>query len=122
MHYILLPRKNRSPVLVSGISFYISLFSNDFEIDLDEVDEDFIEGCTLSDKTDSIDELLEGFSYDYDIIPNFRNLIGEKTKSKYNTVIMVYNYEYDGDTEDVNGDNYSLEYFGTVDYDPDHFV
>ncbi|UTE72114.1 immunity 22 family protein [Rossellomorea marisflavi] len=70
-----------------------SKFFADFNIDMDEIDEDFIEKAVLEEKSDKISALLEGCSYEEIILPEFR---GYKNLNKlYNAVILIYNYEYE---------------------------
>ncbi|MEH7341876.1 immunity 22 family protein, partial [Priestia megaterium] len=45
-----------------------SKFFEDFNIDMDETDEDFIEKAVLEEKSDEISVLLEGCSYEEVII------------------------------------------------------
>ncbi|MED3871863.1 immunity 22 family protein [Priestia megaterium] len=69
-----------------------SKFFEDFNIDMDETDEDFIEKAVLEAKSDEISVLLEGCSYEEVIIPIIKEKI--KLNSSYNTVILIYNFEY----------------------------
>lgn len=69
-----------------------SKFFMDFNIDMDDTDEDFIEKEVLENSND-ISILLEGCSYEEIIIPKI-NKHFNLTKS-YNAVILIYNFEYD---------------------------
>ena len=69
-----------------------SKFFADFNIDMDEIDEDFIEKAVLEEKSDKISALLEGCSYEESILPEFRGY--KKLIKLYNAVILIYNYEY----------------------------
>ena len=54
--------------------------------------------------------LLEGFSGDEEIIPQFEKLIAKEELKKYNCIILIYNYEYSG-IDEKNG----LRFIGTAD-------
>ncbi|WP_350300035.1 immunity 22 family protein [Peribacillus frigoritolerans] len=69
-----------------------SKFFMDFNIDMDDTDEDFIEKEVLENSND-ISILLEGCSYEEIIIPKIKKHFN-LTKS-YNAVILIYNFEYD---------------------------
>ncbi|KMK95302.1 immunity 22 family protein [Rossellomorea marisflavi] len=70
-----------------------SNFFSDFNIDMDEIDEDFIEKAVLKEKSDKISALLEGCSYEESILAEFRGY--KKLNKLYNAVILIYNYEYE---------------------------
>lgn len=70
-----------------------SRFFVDFNIDMDETDEDLIEKGILEEKSDKFYELLEGCSYIEAILHNMNKSIN-LTKA-YNAIILIYNFEYD---------------------------
>lgn len=90
-----------------------SAFSRAFNIGF--YDEDFREAEVLEGSYDSIDALLSGFSYEDIIIPRFSNLIGSLTK-KFNTVVLLYNYKYDGSVIQLQDQSLNLLFFGSVSY------
>lgn len=70
-----------------------SEFQEEFEItryDLDAVEKDWI-----SERCDDIKSLLAGFSYDYEIIPKFEKMICNEKLSEYNSILLLYNFEYE---------------------------
>ncbi len=70
----------------------LSKFQTDYEItkyDPDKMESDWIEV-----RCNSINELLEGFSYDDIIIPQFSEVINSKNIQKYNSIILIYDFEY----------------------------
>lgn len=72
-----------------------SEFLLDYQIDMDDIDEDFVEKAVLDKKYDSFASLLEGASYEEKVIPT---LIKEYNIGKnYNAVILLYNFEYEGE-------------------------
>ncbi|MGE7184031.1 immunity 22 family protein [Peribacillus sp. NPDC006672] len=70
-----------------------SKFLMDFNIDLDETDEDFIEKDVLKENSNDITILLEGCSYEEVIMPKISKHIN--LTNSYNAVILIYNFEYD---------------------------
>lgn len=93
-----------------------SEFLNEFKIDIDDIDEDFIEKVRYEEKLDSIESLLQGCSYEEIIIPKIINIIGNKVGKEINAVVLVYNLEYSGSNIKVNNDKYSMEYICSVEY------
>ncbi|SFK09923.1 MULTISPECIES: immunity 22 family protein [unclassified Bacillus (in: firmicutes)] len=69
-----------------------SKFFVDFNIDRNEIDEDFIEKEVLEEESDNISVLLEGCSYDEIILPKIREYVN--LNKSYNTIILIYNFEY----------------------------
>lgn len=74
-----------------------SKFYLDFNIDMDETDEDFIEKDFVSKKSDDLSKLLEGCSYDDVIIPNVKKKIN--ITKPYNALILIYNFEYENNIQ-----------------------
>jgi hypothetical protein len=70
-----------------------SKFFVDFNLDMDEIDEDFIEKAALEEENGNISVLLESCSYEEIIIPNVRKYIN--LNKLYNAVILIYNFEYE---------------------------
>ncbi|WP_273128703.1 immunity 22 family protein [Bacillus weihaiensis] len=69
-----------------------SQFFMDFNIDMDETDEDTIEKAVYKYSSSDISELLDGCSYEEIIIPKIQKSIN--LKKSYNAVILIYNFEY----------------------------
>ncbi|MDC2867291.1 immunity 22 family protein [Bacillus sp. BP-3] len=69
-----------------------SKFFVDFNIDRNEIDEDFIEKEVLEEESDNISVLLEGCSYDEIILPKIREYVN--LNKSYNAIILIYNFEY----------------------------
>ncbi|MDQ0233544.1 immunity 22 family protein [Metabacillus malikii] len=91
-----------------------SVFEREFK--LGYYDRDIIEKDWIPNTTDDIKELLVDFSYDEQLIKQFINV---KLSSKYNTIILIYNYNYDKDgrpVSSVNKNAYKLDYIGTAEY------
>ncbi|MFB6469006.1 immunity 22 family protein [Cytobacillus sp. Hz8] len=87
-----------------------SKFYGDFNIDMDEIDEDFIEKVVIEEKSDNISVLLEGCSYEEIILPKVKEYVA--LNKLYNAVILIYNFEYQnlvnsfGDFDYITSTNY----------------
>ncbi|KGT37226.1 immunity 22 family protein [Weizmannia sp. CD-2023] len=91
-----------------------SVFEREFK--LDYYDRDLIEKDWIPDTKNDIKELLVDFSYDDQLIKQFINV---KLISKYNTIILIYNYNYDKNgrsVSSVNKNEYKLDFIGTAEY------
>ncbi|MCM3491761.1 immunity 22 family protein [Alkalihalophilus marmarensis] len=69
-----------------------SQFFIDFNIDMDETDEDTIEKAVYKNSSSNISALLDGCSYEEMVIPKIQKSI--TLKKSYNAVILIYNFEY----------------------------
>ncbi|MFB1052304.1 immunity 22 family protein [Paraliobacillus sp. JSM ZJ581] len=69
-----------------------SQFFIDFNIDMDETDEDTIEKGVYKNSNSDISVLLDGCSYEEIVIPKIQKSIN--LKKSYNAVILIYNFEY----------------------------
>jgi Immunity protein 22 len=70
-----------------------SKFFVDFNIDMDDTDEDFIEKVVLEERSKNISVLLEGCSYEEIILPKIKKSVN--LDKMYNAVILIYNFEYE---------------------------
>src|SRR5699024_2383721 len=80
------------------------------EFKLGYYDRDLVEKDWISDADDNIDELLVDFSYDDQLISHFKK---EDLKFKYNTIILIYNYNYSEESNTipfVENKKYRLDY------------
>lgn len=69
-----------------------SSFQEDYAIikyNLDAIESDWI-----SEKCFNAESLLAGFSGDYEIIPQFQNMLEHKNIQNYNSILLLYNFEY----------------------------
>ncbi|KAA0760062.1 immunity 22 family protein [Bacillus sp. SH5-2] len=76
-------------------------FFVDFNIDLIDVDEDFIEKEVLEEASDDISVLLTGCSYDDKILSRIKEEV--KLKKSYNSIILIYNFQYDNAVSNFEG-------------------
>ena len=93
-----------------------SQFLDDFNIEIDDIAEDFIEKRMYLKANDNLDKLLSGCSYEDILIPNINKLISNKLNGKFNTAILVYNLEYNGEKIYINNEIYNIQYIGSVQY------
>ena len=90
---------------------YVCVFAKDFQIDQDDIDEDFIEVYWKREKLSPV-ELLEGCSY-YDSLKDEVGKIQDRNKT-YNCFALFYDYEYTGAVcESPSG----LTYLGVFEYE-----
>ncbi|MGE7767281.1 immunity 22 family protein [Peribacillus sp. NPDC096540] len=94
--------------------FIPSMFARSFGIDRYD---DAVREADFYDEADNLlSRLLEGFSYDDDIIPKFSSLCGAQLTSEYNVVILLYNFKYEGIKKKTTINNSNLEFLGAVEY------
>jgi len=91
-----------------------SIFEKEFK--LGYYDRSLIEKDWIPEAEDDIKELLVDFSYDDQLIKQFNDI---QLNSMYNTIILIYNYNYEKDGLAVNSvdkDEYTLQFIGTAEY------
>ncbi|THE09670.1 hypothetical protein E1I69_21560, partial [Bacillus timonensis] len=71
-----------------------SIFEKDFK--LGYYNRDLIEKDWIPVAEDDIEKLLVDFSYDNQLIQQYKNI---KLKCKYNTIVLIYNYNYKKESE-----------------------
>lgn len=91
-----------------------SMFARSFGID--RYDDAVREADFYDEADNSLSRLLEGFSYDDDIIPKFSSLCGAQLPRQYNVVILLYNFKYEGIKKKTTINNSNLEFLGAVEY------
>ncbi|MBU8572160.1 immunity 22 family protein [Bacillus subtilis] len=96
--------------------FSPSQFLIDFDIDIDELDEDFIEKVAHEKNCNNLSELIGGCSYDSVILPRFENIVGTAIPEQINAAVLLYNFEYDGREKEINAKNYTFKFIGAVPY------
>ena len=81
-------------------------------IDLDDIDDDFIE-CEVDDVEHSnLEQMLKGASYEQTIVQNLKEEGINTIIPPSNTIILLYNYDY-SDNEIATG---NTRFIGTVRY------
>ena len=89
--------------------------SSEVETDfhLSYYDRDLVEKDWVDVSENNIDVLLEGFSYDEEIIMKF-----PKISSTYNTIVLIYDFDYSKEGLKVsNNGSGTLEFIGIAEYD-----
>ncbi len=91
-----------------------SALIQDFDIDADEIDEDSFESVYLPESSGIISVLLRGCSYEEAVVKEFQRKIGDKLHSVYNSVILVYDYQYDRKIPASAGEKNQFQFMGCV--------
>ncbi|HHP1051458.1 immunity 22 family protein [Bacillus cereus group sp. BfR-BA-01354] len=84
--------------------FIPARFFVDFNIDMIDVDEDFIEKEVLEEASDDISMLLTGCSYDDKILSRIKEVV--KLNKSYNSIVLIYNFQYDNSVSNCEGFNF----------------
>ncbi|MBP1904402.1 hypothetical protein J2Z32_001019 [Paenibacillus turicensis] len=88
-------------------------FCADFKIE--EFDEDFREAGILDEPRHTLETLLDGCSYAEEVIPLFKKVIDPTLDlTQFNTVILLYNYNYKGTIKQVNKAHMNVVFIGSV--------
>ncbi|AKC64194.1 immunity 22 family protein [Clostridium sporogenes] len=93
-----------------------SQFLKDFNIDIDDFDDDCIERVCLEENVTSINKLISGCSYEDIVVPKYDKLTNGVSIVKYNAGILLYNFQYDGNVKSVNNKDYKFKFIGSVEY------
>lgn len=93
-----------------------SEFLTDFNIDMADFDEDFIEKVSNESDVETLTDLITGCSYEDVVISRFINICGDKLQKGINCAILLYDFEYDGNVKDTKSDALSLKFIGTIQY------
>lgn len=91
-----------------------SVFEKEFK--LGYYDRDLIEKDWIPEAEDDIKQLLVDFSYDDQLIKQFNDV---ELNSKYNTIILINNYNYNKEGSQVTSVNekaYKLDFIGAAEY------
>ena len=70
-----------------------------------------IESDWISQQCSDVESLLSGFSKDYEIIPQFQKILEYKNIQNYNSIVLLYHFEY----TNIDYVDDKLEYIGCVD-------
>jgi hypothetical protein len=94
-----------------------SEFMNDFNINIDDYDEDFIERVVYDADVKFLNELIEGCSYEHKVIPMFNEIYDPGILNNINSAILLYNFKYDGNIRDIDNGIYTFRYIGNVTFE-----
>ncbi|MDG5471398.1 immunity 22 family protein [Jeotgalibacillus sp. ET6] len=80
-------------------------------------DEENIEICFYEKPKNNVDDILNDFSYSGLIIPKIKELInGDKLAYSINSVIVLYDYQYNKVRSGNASENIEIKFIGTVPY------
>lgn len=88
-----------------------SFFEKDFS--LGYYDRDLVEKFWSGDSSDDVTILLEDFSYDNQLIEQFKDV---QIAEPYNAVVLIYDYKYDGNIKISNYKKDKLNSIGSAIY------
>jgi Immunity protein 22 len=90
-----------------------SSFGNYFKVGY--YNESFKESEFLEEYSDNLEYLLEGFSYEENIIPRFVDSVVNQLE-EFNAVIMLYNYDYSEEISEYNDGSLYCKFICSVSY------
>jgi len=88
-----------------------SVFEKDFN--LDYYDRDLVEKKWISKSTNSVKDLLDGFSYSDQFLEQFDTI---NYSDEFNSAILIYNMEYDAKKIKSKYKNSELKFIGVAQY------
>ncbi|WP_411501274.1 immunity 22 family protein [Bacillus thuringiensis] len=94
-----------------------SKFMRDFNIDFIDYNQDLLESILIEGSTTSLTTPLSGSSYEAEILSQFVEHYGEELPETDDSVIRLYDFEYDGDIDEVKFKSGNLIYMGSVVYE-----
>ena len=80
-------------------------------------DDDYREADFYEKPKNSLEKVLEGFSYYKIITPKFKEFKIIQEVKDYNCVILLYDFEYDGKVKKSKQKSLYLEYIGSTKYE-----
>ena len=95
-----------------------SLFYESYEIDIDDIDDDFIEFEVYDVEHSNLEWMLKGASYEQTILRNLKEEGINTIIPPSNTIILLYNYHYFANV--VAREN--TRFIGTVSYKEAQFI
>lgn len=96
------------------IDFINSRFEKDFNIQC--FDEDLREINYLEEPSKSFSFILSKHSYCESIISNYIHKFDDELDRKYNSIILLYDFDYLGSNKEIIHDNMIIKFLGTIDY------
>lgn len=97
--------------------FLPSPFLKDFNIDIDDFDEDFLEKVLHEEEKEKVSELIAGCSYENVVIPLFQKSYGATLPDNINSAILLYDFYYDGEIKQTSNKEPNFIFVGSVSYD-----
>ncbi|MDN4621055.1 immunity 22 family protein [Paenibacillus sp. PsM32] len=90
-----------------------SIFAEYFKII--RYDDDLREAEYYENKVDNFYQLLEDFSYDYNVISEFKK-VTEELPENINVAILLYDFEYNGKVVQATIQSNYLQFVGSIKY------
>ncbi|EOO65105.1 hypothetical protein IIC_06164 [Bacillus cereus VD021] len=94
-----------------------SKFMRDFNIDFIDYNQDLLESTLIENSTTSLTNLLNGSSYEAEILSQFVEHYREELPETYDSIIRLYDFGYDGEIDEVKFKSGNLIYMGSVVYE-----
>ncbi|WP_339220352.1 immunity 22 family protein [Paenibacillus sp. FSL H8-0332] len=94
--------------------FIPSIFAK--HINIRRYDDAVREAEYYEEVSDDLNQLLEGFSYDDEIVPRFTALVQEGLPNDINAIVLLYNFEYTGAIVEVTIQSNYFRFLGAVEY------
>ncbi|MGM0923926.1 MAG: immunity 22 family protein [Bacillota bacterium] len=94
-----------------------SKFMQDFNIDFVDYNQDLLERTFINHSTKSLKVLLKGSSYEDKLLPQLIEHYGESIKENFNSVIRLYDFEYNEVVDEVKSANKNILFMGAVTYE-----
>jgi Immunity protein 22 len=94
-----------------------SLFMRDFKMGFSDYDEDLLEKTFKEEATSSLERLLQNISYKEKVFSQFVSHYGIELGESFNTVIAIYDTQYDEEKDAVSLQDRRLVYMGSVVYE-----
>ena len=89
-----------------------SLFYNQYNIDIDDIDDYLIEKEVFETSFTNLFDMLKGASYDNIIVKNLEQKGIKANIAPNNTLILIYNYQFDSNVPQTS----NTEFVATVRY------
>ena len=96
------------------VDFINSKFEKDFNIQC--FDEDLREINYLEQCSTSFGLILSQHSYSESIISNYINKFGDELDKKYNSIILLYDFDYMGSVKEASHEGLVIKFIGTGEY------
>lgn len=93
-----------------------SQFLIDFNIDVNEFEEDYLERNFVETPTGSIMELIKGCSYEESILERLKEFCYDINEDNLNSAFLLYNFQFDENVEYFKTDKYYFRYICSVKY------
>lgn len=94
--------------------FIPSIFAKHFEIS--RYDDAVREAEYYEEASNNLNQLLEGFSYDDEIVPRFSTLVQKGLTDDFNVVVLLYNFKYTEELLEATIQSNYFRFLGAVEY------